>query len=206
MPTRRRTTPLDPRKKPGQKRSVATVSAVLEAAARILEKEGLEGYTTNAVARRAGISIGSLYQYFPSKDAITKALILRETSTLLTDVAAIDPRAGGGRAGLRRLIEVAVAYQFHRPALARLLDQEERRLPVGREVRRVGEQLALTVQRCLDAPDLRRAPRGPYVVEDLLAILKGLVDAAGERGERDEDALLLRLNRAVFGYLEHRPT
>lgn len=53
----------DPRKRPRQARSVATFEAILEAAARILE------INTNAVAELAGVSIGSLYQYFPSKDA-----------------------------------------------------------------------------------------------------------------------------------------
>ena len=202
MATRPPAHTLDPRKTPGQKRSEATVAAVLEAAARILETEGFEGYTTNAVARRAGVSIGSLYQYFPSKDAITKALMLRETTTLLANVSAIDAESSG-RAGLQRLIEVAVAYQFRRPTLARLLDVEERRLPVGQELQRVGEQLALTVQRCLDAPDMAISPCPPYVAEDLLAIMKGIVDAAGDRGKSDDAELVARVSRAVFGYLAH---
>ena len=67
---------LEPRKAPAQARSTATVAAILEAAARILETDGLAGYSTNAIARRAGVSVGSLYQYFPGKDAITRALIL----------------------------------------------------------------------------------------------------------------------------------
>ncbi len=192
---------LDPKKTPGQSRSAATVAAVLEAAARILESKGFAGYTTNAVARRVGVSIGSLYQYFPSKDAITKALIVWELNELVAEVAAIDAEASG-REGLQRLIAVAVAYQLRRPVLARLLDQEERRLPVDEEIKRVGEQLALSVRRCLDAPDLA-APRPAFAAEDLLAIVKGVVDAAGERGEGDAAALVTRVRRAVFGYLEN---
>src|SRR5580698_10427561 len=76
---------LAPRKAPTQRRATATVEAILEAAARILETQGLEGYTTNAVAERAAVSIGSLYQYFPNRDALTAALIERETATLLED-------------------------------------------------------------------------------------------------------------------------
>ena len=64
-----------PRKAPRQARSLATVSAIVEAAARILEERGHEGFSTNAVAERAGVSVGSLYQYFPRKDAIYKRLI-----------------------------------------------------------------------------------------------------------------------------------
>ena len=58
---------------------------IVEAAARILEQAGLGAFTTNAVAQRAGVSIGSLYQYFPRKEALIGALIIRETSLLLGD-------------------------------------------------------------------------------------------------------------------------
>ena len=54
---------LEPRKRPHQQRSAATVDAILEAAAHILERKGLDALTTNSVAELAGISIGSFYQY-----------------------------------------------------------------------------------------------------------------------------------------------
>jgi AcrR family transcriptional regulator len=74
---------LKPRKTPLQKRSAETVAVILEAAARILELFGFEGFNTNAIAERAGVSIGSLYQYFPSKDALLSGLIAREVAPLL---------------------------------------------------------------------------------------------------------------------------
>ena len=77
---------LAPRKKPLQARSAATVQAILQAAAHILETDGLAACSTNAVALKAGVSIGSLYQYFPSREAITKALILMRTTALLQEV------------------------------------------------------------------------------------------------------------------------
>src|SRR3954464_12978376 len=64
-----------PRKHPRQARSRATVDCVLEATARVLVKRGFDGLTTNLVAETAGISIGSLYQYFPNKAALVGALI-----------------------------------------------------------------------------------------------------------------------------------
>src|SRR5580700_8543077 len=66
---------LEARKAPGQARSQETVAVILEASARILESEGVRGFNTNAIAAKAGVSIGSLYQYFPNKDAIVLALI-----------------------------------------------------------------------------------------------------------------------------------
>ena len=71
---------VQPRKKPAQARSRATVEAILEAATRILRDQGLAGLTTNRVAERAGVSVGSLYQYFPGKEALLAALIEREAS------------------------------------------------------------------------------------------------------------------------------
>ena len=63
---------------PRQPRARATVDAVLEAAAQVLEAAGERGFNTNAVAERAGVSIGSLYRYFPDKRAVLAALARRE--------------------------------------------------------------------------------------------------------------------------------
>ena len=57
---------LKARKVPAQARSQETVTVILEASARILEADGLRGFNTNAIAERAGVSVGSLYQYFPN--------------------------------------------------------------------------------------------------------------------------------------------
>jgi AcrR family transcriptional regulator len=67
-------TALSPRKSPRQARSQAMVEAILEATARVLVERGYAGITTNLVAERAGVSVGSLYQYFPNKDALVTAL------------------------------------------------------------------------------------------------------------------------------------
>lgn len=70
---------IDPyRKKPSQSRSEATIEAVFEAAARILQTQGLVGFNTNAIAKLAGVSIGTLYQYFPNKNAVLIAMARRE--------------------------------------------------------------------------------------------------------------------------------
>lgn len=61
---------ISPRKEPRQVRSTRLVAAILEAAARVLARDGAHRFTTARVAEAAGISVGSLYQYFPSKEAI----------------------------------------------------------------------------------------------------------------------------------------
>jgi len=71
------TVQLSPRKAPRQSRSQATVTAILDATARILLERGYAAASTNAVAELAGVSVGSLYQYFPNKEALIAALQAR---------------------------------------------------------------------------------------------------------------------------------
>jgi AcrR family transcriptional regulator len=69
--------PIRPRKEPRQERAQATVDAILEATAQVLKKIGYDALTTNKVAEAAGVSVGSVYQYFPGKEALLVALMLR---------------------------------------------------------------------------------------------------------------------------------
>jgi AcrR family transcriptional regulator len=190
---------LNPRKLPRQRRAQATVEAILEATARILERDGLAGFTTNAVAERAGISIGSLYQYFPSKHALTVALIARERGILRREIAAASD-APGGRAALRGMIAAAVRHQLRRPALARLLNYAESRLPGDDDGRRMSTAIRDLLTQVLSRPDLA-PPHPALAVADVLAMVRGMLDAAGEHGETDAADLERRIGRAVFGYL-----
>ncbi|MFB9125690.1 TetR/AcrR family transcriptional regulator [Paraburkholderia dipogonis] len=192
---------LKPRKAPLQRRSAQTVETVLEAAARILETRGLEGYTTNAVAERAGVSIGSLYQYFPNRDALTVALIERETAQLVADVEAAS-LLENSRDCVQAMVRASVAHQMRRPVLARIIDMEERRLPVDERNQRIADTIHAALVSALtektQVPELDDVDR---VARDLLAIVRGMVDQAGERDERDAAALETRVMRAVDGYV-----
>ena len=189
-----------PRKLPRQVRAQHTVNAIIEAAARILEQQGHGGFTTNAVAELAGASIGTLYQYFPDKDALLGAVIARETSRFVEEVGAATT-APSGREALDGLIEAAVRHQMHRPALARLLDFEEARLPLDADTQLVRARIQTLLTDILDRPDLPRQSDMPAAAGDVLAIVRGMLDAAGERGEKEQASLTLRVRRAVLGYL-----
>ena len=193
--------PLNPRKQPVQSRSSKTVDVILEAAAHILEERGFDGYTTNAIAERAGVSIGSLYQYFPGKDAITIALIERESMVLLEAVSqacALDD----WQAALKAMIRAATEHQLSRPRLARLLDFEESRLATHARNPRVASTLHPAVTGVLDRRLKRKSKKSAVIALDVLAITRGLSDSAGERGETDPDDLEKRIQRAVFGFLD----
>jgi len=106
------TTQLKPRKSPKQKRSRATVAAILEATARVLVEDGYAKASTNRIAAVAGVSVGSLYQYFPSKQALVLALCQQHCEQMLTllgdvSVALLDaPLPVAVRTWVKKMLEV----------------------------------------------------------------------------------------------------
>ena len=127
---RRRKKAANPRKSPEQDRSRATVEAIVEAAAHILIKHGYDAFTTNRVAERAGVSIGSLYQYFPNKDALLSELMRRHVTEIergieeMAELARTAPLAEVIRIGILQNIR---SHQVD-PALHRVLSEEVPRL------------------------------------------------------------------------------
>lgn len=114
-----------PRKAPRQERSKALVEAILDAAARILARDGREAANTNAIAREAGVSIGSLYQYFPSREAIIDALVHRHGHRIHAIVAGEgEPPPADLEEAVTRI--VAAVFAAHRldPALHDALDHD----------------------------------------------------------------------------------
>ena len=79
--------PVSPRKSPRQERSRRTVERILDAAARIFHEQGYAGATTYDIADEAEVSVGSLYQYFPNKDALLVALTKRHIESATTGLA-----------------------------------------------------------------------------------------------------------------------
>ena len=199
MPQKPRQPKTSPRKLATQARAATTVEIILEAAAHILERDGFEGYTTNAIAKRAGVSIGSVYQYFPNKDAITVALIDRETAGLIADIvdAAADPDWNSALAAMAR---AGVTYQFKRPQLAQLLDLEDNRLPNPNRQRLV-EIVHAAILSVLQRAQLASHHAPDVVAFDVIALTRGIIDAACARGEIDADAIQHRVMQAVLGYL-----
>src|ERR1700730_15789368 len=107
------------RRIPRQARAAETVSAILEAAAQVLEAGGLAAFTTNAVAERAGVSIGTLYQYFADKNEVSQDLRPRVRQALLGE---IDPTPEGRvRVMIRAMITAFRGRQRARKAVLQTL-------------------------------------------------------------------------------------
>jgi AcrR family transcriptional regulator len=197
-----------PRKKPVQGRSKATVDAVLVAAARILEERGQAGFNTNAVAERAGVSIGSLYQYFPSKDAILVALMEQSLAVFSEAMAeAIDGAPGDSLGGdLTFMMQMGRVTHLRRPNLVRLLEDEFQRLEshINKASSHVAVRAAMI--RLLKRYDNQiRIDNLELASQDIGAIAQALMAAAGKRGEADWDTVIARAVRAMLGYLDARP-
>jgi AcrR family transcriptional regulator len=144
------------RRIPRQARAAETVATILEAAAQVLEAGGVAAFTTNAVAERAGVSIGTLYQYFADKQALLRALAEREMTATIGAVAKAlrgDPQAPAeervramvramvnafhGRQRARRAVIQAVlaqgmSFEMMRPIAAFLALSETEEQPLAR--------------------------------------------------------------------------
>jgi AcrR family transcriptional regulator len=88
---------LNPRKTPVQARSAASVDSILEATLQVLLSVGKERLTTTRVALRAGVSVGTLYQYFPNKSALLQATLKRHFDTVLEAVEHVCREQAGNR-------------------------------------------------------------------------------------------------------------
>lgn len=117
-----------PRRIPRQARSRALVEVILEATARVLAERGYAGTNTNLVAERAGVSVGSVYQYFPNKDSLITALHEQHAAQMQAAIEAVlagaQPR--GLRGHLAAIVHALLAAHQVAPALHRVLERSSR--------------------------------------------------------------------------------
>ncbi len=117
---------IEPRKSPRQERAKATVDAIIRATAHVLAKDGYARASTNHIAEVAGVSVGSLYQYFPNKDALVLAVAEEHSNamiTLLTETA-VAYREGSLTDGVRHFVRGMIGCHAIDPELHRALVQQ----------------------------------------------------------------------------------
>jgi len=116
----------NPRKSASQERSRATVDALLEATTRVLLKDGYDRASTNRIAEVAGVSIGSLYQYFPSKEALVAAVIDRHTQQIsqVTRNALVKLAASPIEVAAREFVSLAINAHRVNPKLHAVLSEQ----------------------------------------------------------------------------------
>ncbi|WP_241064186.1 TetR family transcriptional regulator [Achromobacter xylosoxidans] len=176
--TTRRSTRLSERKQPQQARSAELVAAILQAGAQVLAKEGAARFTTARVAEKAGVSIGSLYQYFPNKAAILYRLQTQEwqqTSDLLRRLLEDARHAPPQR--LRNLVHAFVRSECEEAVMRVALNDAAplyRDAPEARATKEEGGRIVLAfLEEALpNASDATRVLVGDLITHTLSAVGK----------------------------------
>lgn len=142
----------NPRKLASQDRSRQTVDTILEATTRVLIREGYDRASTNKIAAVAGVSVGSLYQYFPSKEALVAAVserhsqeVLRLMRSTLAQVTACPIEAAA-----REFVSAAINAHRVNPKLHRVLAEEVPRIGRLENIEAINEDACALIQGYLD--------------------------------------------------------
>ncbi|WP_052007286.1 TetR/AcrR family transcriptional regulator [Burkholderia paludis] len=191
------------RKAPQQARSRATTDALLDAAAHILGERGWSGLTTNRVAEAAGVSIGSLYQYFPDKLALIDAVRQRHFDDVL---AVLDAASNPDRTRMQRvadLVDGMIAVHSRYPAAHRVLMEES---PRGGDSQPARDHFDVACRQRYDTlfrvnvPDASGSTKriGGQV---LAGALSGAVHEAARQNQLASPVLRAELLALVDGYL-----
>mgnify|MGYP000067791568 CR=1 FL=1 len=192
------TTPaaLKARKTPAQSRSRVTVDAIFEATIQVLLRVGMNGLTTTLVAERAGVSVGTMYQYFPNKQALVYALNERYLTALAERIE--ETCAAQTGAPLARMVEALIETYWlaktERAEVTRALYRSVAELDNDALVHAFAARVdAATADMFASASDVRLADV-PATNLTLVTVIYGTVRNAFERGLGPEEAEDLRRN------------
>jgi AcrR family transcriptional regulator len=197
---------VSPRKSPKQERSRSLVDSAVEAATRILTRLGYDGATTNKVAETAGISIGSLYQYFPNKDALIGAVIDRQLDKYMKEIEKDFERFPDltPEEGIEKIIRHMVSvYLGNRKLFAVLFDHTprvQRTKNILHSRRRGAELVQAALGRHLHRMPPRDLKRASYVIVNaVMGVL--LIASLDDELPYEEKALADELIDMVMGHL-----
>jgi AcrR family transcriptional regulator len=203
-----RAIPTAPRKSASQKRSQATVQTLLDATARVLTRQGYDRASTNRIAATAGVSVGSLYQYFPNKEALVAALVARhnqEMLELLRDalekVASLDLAAA-----MRELVRATVDAHLVDPALHRIFAEQVPRMGQLAEIEALQRETFLLIRAYLEERRSEIAVRDldsatSICVTAVEALTHEFVIDKPDAPCRDRDRFVEEVTRLIVGYL-----
>jgi AcrR family transcriptional regulator len=198
---------LEPRKMPRQARSKAMVDTILDATARVLVERGYAKTNTNVVAALAGISVGSLYRYYPNKNALITALQERHVAQMLNvfaDITANMSPDGSLEGDLQALINALVGAHLLEPELNRIMEEEISSCNMlGSEVRlKFAEEAKVLLNRHRAEIAVDDIDMAAFVVTRILKILIKTVVLELPEGV-DASKLQAEILPAVMGYLTH---
>lgn len=204
--TRNRNDSLSPRKKPQQRRSRVTIDTIFEATIQVLLANGLDRITTIQIADRAGVSVGSLYQYFPNKRALLAAVVKRHVSQVADATIAACRSVHGKPIGemCATMMGAFVDAKTRRPEVSRALYLPSAAVNADAIVREESIRCALAVHDMLiTASDVKFAQ--PQLVSRMLIAsivgpTRASIESGGDRGVFE--GLKQHLTALSVGYLK----
>lgn len=192
---RRAPTSLKPRKTPVQARSTATIEAVHEAAIQVLLASGATQLTTTRVAERAGVSVGTLYQYYPNKQSLLFAVLERHMNTMFeaVDVACKDSRGRPMADVVHHVAEAFVDAKMARSDVSKALYRIAAEIDGPAVVRNAFGRSARSLEAALKAAPDYREGIDKFVIQMLFGAMAGTTKSVLESGA--QAAMIKHLRR-----------
>jgi len=202
---RKRNDSLNPRKKPQQQRSRVTIDAIFEATIQVLLANGLQAITAVQIAERAGVSVGSLYQYFPNKSALLAAVVQRHVGEVVDATIQACRSAHGNsiREMCAAMMSAFVDAKTRRPEVSRALYLPSAAVNADAIVREESIRCAHAVEQMLltarDASFTQAQMVSRMLIGSIVAPTRAVIEAGGDHG--DFENLKLHLTALTVGYL-----
>ncbi|MGA8437507.1 MAG: TetR/AcrR family transcriptional regulator [Candidatus Sulfotelmatobacter sp.] len=172
------------RKTPIQARSTVTVDAISEATIQVLLRHGAERLTTTRVADRAGVSVGTLYQYYPNKQSLLFAVLEHHMNNLAARVEAACESACHKPLAemIREMVEAFVEAKMERADISVALYRVSADLGGPMLIKRISERSRKAVEAMLQTASDTRSPPDKFAIDIMLAAMAGAMRSLLEAG------------------------
>ena len=202
----KRSESLTPRKKPQQRRSRVTIDTIFEAAIQVLLANGLDKITTIQIADRAGVSVGTLYQYFPNKRALLAAVVRRHVGEVVDATIDACRSVHGKTVGemCSTMMAAFVDAKTRRPEVSRALYLPSAAVDADAIVKEESSRCALAVHDMLmtasDATFTQARVVSGVLIASIVGPTRAVIEAGGNRGTFER--LKVHLTALCTGYLK----
>ena len=175
---------LSPRKSPVQARSTASVDAILEATIQVLLHHGAERLTTTRVARRAGVSVGTLYQYYPNKQSLLFAVLEHHMNNVAARVEAACESACHKPLAemIRETVEAFVDAKMERADISVALYRASADVGGPALMKRISQRSRKAVEAMLQTAPDTKSPPDKFAIDIMLAAMAGAMRSLLEAG------------------------
>jgi AcrR family transcriptional regulator len=175
---------LEPRKTPVQARSTVTVQAICEATIQVLLSHGAERLTTTRVAQRAGVSVGTLYQYYPNKRSLLFAVLENHLNKVAARVEAVCRSASHKPLAemVKEMVEAFVDAKMERADISTALYRVSTEVGGPALVKRIGQRSRKAVEATLETATDIKTPPDKLAVEIMLSAMAGTMRSLLETG------------------------